>query len=715
MTRRTLTTVTIVTLLLSLYETALIGQDQSNDKLTPVKIEVDPAELNMQVGESTQLNVTVTNVEGTTLDVPLLFIPLYGQFWNLETRTWGFNLFKVSKEGLVTASRPGDYHIRIRVPLAGQGENIQTTTLNPDERFLQVNVPLSIQHPPVKEVLFISPPEHLYTETTVRLNTKVVDESDGTRTNIPIRFTSSSPDIAQVDALGYITGTGQGEAKITASAETISAHLTVNVLKNPVTSMTIAASTSQARTGDVIHLTATPYDNRGHIVQDLQVVYSFHAKTDDLSVGGPTSGLIDQSGRFVADLPGEYTIVANAGNISDTLVLSIRPRNVKQTIELIGHGRVSDRGTSDLWVWEGPDGRDYAITGTHRAEGHAYIWDVTEPGHPVIIDIVRVDARTVNDVKVSEDGRIAVISREGASNRRNGIVILDVSNPQEGVKIISRFTDELTGGVHNVFVYDNHVYALSAGQRYDIINIEDPKQPHRVGRFELDNFDRSIHDIWVKDGIAYSANWNDGVVMVDVGGGNKGGTPQDPIKMGNFSFPTGWNHAVYPYRSQSTGKFYVFAGDEASRTSTRYSPITERGTGTPGYQGEPSHWRGWIHILEWSDSETSKIVARYEVPEAGSHNIWIEDDVMYVAFYNGGLRIVDISGELMGNLYRQGREIARFLPFDPEGFVPNAPQVWGAQPHKGNIFFSDYNSGLWVVRLSEHDTESVENLNHSKP
>ena len=97
MTRRTLTTATIVTVLLSLYETTLIGQDRSNDKLTPAKIEVDPAELNMQVGESTQLNVTVTNVEGTTLDVPLLFIPLYGQFWNLETRTWGFNLFKFSR------------------------------------------------------------------------------------------------------------------------------------------------------------------------------------------------------------------------------------------------------------------------------------------------------------------------------------------------------------------------------------------------------------------------------------------------------------------------------------------------------------------------------------------------------------------------------------------------------------------------------------------
>ena len=74
---------------------------------------------------------------------------------------------------------------------------------------------------------------------------------------------------------------------------------------------------------------------------------------------------------------------------------------------------------------------------------------------------------------------------------------------------------------------------------------------------------------------------------------------------------------------------------------------------------------------------------------------------MYVAYYNGGLRVVDVSGELMGDLYRQGREIARFLPDDPQGFSPNAPMVWGPQPYKGLIFFSDWNSGLWAVRLGE--------------
>ncbi len=53
----------------------------------------------------------------------------------------------------------------------------------------------------------------------------------------------------------------------------------------------------------------------------------------------------------------------------------------------------------------------------------------------------------------------------------------------------------------------------------------------------------------------------------------------------------------------------------------------------------------------------------------------------------------------MGDLYRQGREIAMFLPSHPEGRIRNAPMVWGPQPHKGTIFLADHYSGLWAVRL----------------
>jgi hypothetical protein len=31
--------------------------------------------------------------------------------------------------------------------------------------------------------------------------------------------------------------------------------------------------------------------------------------------------------------------------------------------------------------------------------------------------------------------------------------------------------------------------------------------------------------------------------------------------------------------------------------------------------------------------------------------------------------------------------------------VPNWPMTWGAQVFKGNVFTSDLNSGLWILKL----------------
>ena len=115
----------------------------------------------------------------------------------------------------------------------------------------------------------------------------------------------------------------------------------------------------------------------------------------------------------------------------------------------------------------------------------------------------------------------------------------------------------------------------------------------------------------------------------------------------------------------------------------------------------PIEARGYIHILDMADMDNPVEVARYEVPEAGAHNIWVEGDRLYVGYYQAGLRVVDISGELRGDLYRQGREIAILKTTDAQSTVPNWGMTWGAQIHKGHIFTSDLNSGLWVVKLVE--------------
>ncbi len=646
-----------------------ISQSTAQDRRQELRIQIEPEQAELKVGQELQLQATVIDSAGTVLPDSVIFYSRDGKS------------VSASSKGVLKAHRPGKAEIiAYKPPQNGNGRLAK--------RF-EIRVP----YPPLDNISFVGVPEKIYAGTSFPLEMTITDVSGYQREDLEVEnIESSDPSVAEITPLNKVKAKKTGSFSITATYKNLKQTLTARVVENPVVSLRLEADRIRARTGDVIHFKAMPKDDQGHTVENIPVTYTFTA-TDVEGTGVGASALIKYDGRFVANRPGTYTILAKVGNRVDEQSVVISPRNVQRNIEVVGHGRVSDVNTSDLWVWEGVDGRDYAATGTWGANGEAYFWDVTDPADMQIIDTVTVDARTVNDVKVSEDGRIAVITREGASDRKNGLVILDVTDPAN-VEILSRFDEGLTGGVHNVFVYQDHIYAVNNGRRYDIINIEDPANPYRVSRFELDTPGHSVHDVWVEEGIAYSSNWDDGVVAVDVGSdpkgelGSAGGSPRNPKKLGSFTYPSGWNHAAFPFKSRSTGDFYIIAGDEAF----------------PG--GQPA---GWIHFFKLDDWNNSEEVARYEVPEAGTHNMWVKDDVLYIAYYQGGLRVVDISGELLGNLYEQGREIARFLPRDPEGFEANSPLAWGPQPYKGYIFISDMNSGLWALKLQNESNVQQSN------
>ena len=626
---------------------------------TTARVELTSPTHTIAVGDRVQLTARVFDANGNVLDVAV-------RFFSSSRRE-----FPISRDGLLQPTRGGEYVAYVRVNTA---------------RNVRDSIAFSVDFPPVRNVVITPTSERFFVGASVRHEATVYDETDFLRRDVPVTWSTDDPGIASVDRYGELTAHRAGIAILTATAEGVRQSHRYTVIPNPIRTLTLSMSQDSARTGDVLHATAIAIDAGGQRVSDAPVSFSLIAHPEDTVVAQFPPAEIDQQGRFVAQKAGDYTILAIAPGHVARYTVQIANRLVTQEVQFIGQGAVRDVPTSDLWIWEGVDGRDYAVTGTWGANGVAYFWDVTDPSSPELIDSVVVDARTVNDVKISEDGRVAVISREGASNRRNGIVILDVTNPRD-VQIHSTFDDELTGGVHNVFIYDNHVYAVNNGRRFDVINIEDPTNPYRVGRFELDTPGHAIHDVWVVDGIAYTSNWGDGVVLIDVGNGIMGGSPSNPIKITSYADFGGATHAAFPYESP-TGKFYVFMGDERGR---------------PGFDGQegnvPPLMGGYIHIVDFTDPMNPEEVARYEVPEAGSHNLWIEGDKLYAAYYNGGMRVVDISGELKGNLMYQNREIARYLAYDPEGYVPNAPFTWGPQPYKGNLFFAEHNSGLWAVKL----------------
>ena len=630
---------------------------------TAQSLELEPTRPTLQVGQSQQLKAYYVADGKRMRDTTVLF---YARGDGVST----------SRTGQVTAEAPGTHEIIALRPATETQARISK------------RISVTVSQPAVSEIVFDAPPVPVYAGTRVPLSVKARTATNREREDVTVQVESSAPEVATVDRLHRMTTKAPGRVVLTARAAGQTATKTLEVVANPVASLDLSGGADSARTGDVLDFDATARTEAGTAVGDAPIRYAVRTDhTEEIAPGATAE--IGSDGRFVAEDAGQYTVVATSGRHIATHTVTITPRGLEGAIEVVGRGRVSTVHTSDLWVWEAPDGRDYALTGTWGGNGEAYFWDVTDPSDITPVDTVTVDARTVNDVKVSDDGRTCIISREGASDRKNGMVILDCSDPTD-VSIVTEYTHRLTGGVHNLFISEDHVYALSNGRRYEIINIEDRANPTRVTDFELETPGHSIHDVWVDDGIAYSSNWDDGIVMVDVGNGVKGGSPSNPVEIGRYAYPSGWNHAAFPYTDAATGKDWVVAGDEAF----------PNGLNT---ENEPTIPAGWLHFVDVTDPETPSEEARYRVPEAGSHNFWVDGDTLYVAYYNAGLRVVDLSGDLKGNLYEQGREIAHLKSYDPEGRIPNAAMAWGPQPYKGHIFFSDWNSGLWAVELTSEE------------
>ena len=683
------------------------------------RLSVTPAALELRVGQTAGLEASVTGADGVEAGV---------LFFSLDPAD-----VSVSHTGVVSAHRAGEHTLVALLPAAATTPGFT----RPDDPGIRVEIPVRVLPSELAALRFADLPERVMAGASLPLRLLAEDGESAPRDVRP-ELTAAPAGVAAVaafgplfegtyhahpfydrprpptyvgDAAGVFRALAPGTATVRARLGGLSAEARIEVLPNPAHSLELAASFGGApvgapvRTGDVVRFSASVRDAEGGAVPDAPVRFALEShpdpsRFDTVGAGAPAQLLAD--GRFVAEQPGLYLVAAASGAARAERAVRVVPREVGMAIEFVGHAPVRDRASSDLWVWEGMDGRDYAVLGTWNADGKALFFDVTDPADMRRIAEVQVDARTVNDVKVSADGAIAVITREGASNRRNGFVILDVADPRNP-EILSRFDDELTGGVHNVFLHEGHIYAINNGRRWDVINAEDPKNPFRVSRFEDLRPGRSVHDVWVEDGIAFQAGNTDGLVVVDVGGGGVGGSPKNPVEMGRLYQLTGWNHAVWPFRSRSADRFYVVTGDESHPVNPRIpGPIIS------WEERMPSRAMGFLHFNEFDDPENPVEIARYRVPEAGPHNLWVDpaQDLMFVAYFNGGLRVVDVSGELVGDLYRQGREVAKFYSDDPQGFIPNAPFVWGPQPHKGVIFFSDFNSGLWAVRLVPREDRS---------
>jgi plastocyanin len=637
---------------------------------TPPKaatVEVSPAKTEAHVGDKVKFSVVAKDASGKVLDVkPMIWFAVPPDIAGADAD--GMVVFRapgVVTVGAVVAGKPGFSEVTVLVP-----------------------PPAKVDGAPVPEAIVVG-------GSTV-VTAVARSENGDPRTDASIRWISKSPAIAKVDDAGLVKAVAPGKVVLTASAGGASGDVTIRVIADTIQKLAVTPATTTAKTGDVIRFTVKAEDAKGVDEKDLLTNWS-------VSGHGAT---IYGDGAFVAELAGTYEVTASVGRHTAVGSIVITPRNVEREIDIVSHIPTKNADGSVIQTTE------EWVVGNHlyyaTLADKIFSYDISDPAHPKALDTMKADARLINDLSTTPDEKVGVFTREGASNRKNGIVFFDPSDAAH-LKVLSEYTETVTGGVHSAYISGHYVYLTDdATGSLRIIDFADPKKPKEVARWQTEKSEaqsiaspmgegmvsvgRYLHDLQVKDGLAYLAYWRDGLVILDVGNGMKAGSPENPKLLAQYKFNhyelygNGWlagTHTTFRYKN------YVFVGDEVfpgnfDIDSKERVPV-----------------RGILHVMDVSDIEHPREVAVYEVPEGGIHNVWADNDILYAGDYAGGGRVLDISGELRGNLYRQGREIATFWTGDPGGYRVNLPFTWGAQPANGMIFFNDINSGIWIVKLGK--------------
>lgn len=188
-----------------------------------------------------------------------------------------------------------------------------------------------------------------------------------------------------------------------------------------------------------------------------------------------------------------------------------------------------------------------------------------------------------------------------------------------------------------------------------------------------------VHDTFVRDGLAFVAAWNTGLLIYDVGNGRKGGSPENPQFVSSIVTSANGiqggpavHNAWWFHNPVTQEKRYLFIGQE----------------GPSLVGGEAS---GDIHIVDVSNLDAPTEVGFVRVAGAGAHNFWMDEarQVLYAAYYNGGVIAVDVSGTLAGDMSQ--RIIAQSRMAEAETYT------WGVMLAGNTVYAADMGTGLWAL------------------
>jgi len=346
-------------------------------------------------------------------------------------------------------------------------------------------------------------------------------------------------------------------------------------------------------------------------------------------------------------------------------------------IELVGE--VTTPGAREVVA-----GDDYAYVGNGELEWGpgVTVVDWSDPAEPE--QVATLDLPGPEHAGVSLEGDLLATSNDAFGSRKVdpeqiGAHFVDVSDPTDP-ELVGSFDvnppDEEQLGAHNLYLEGDVAYLTRFFPRSNseliLVDVSDPSDPVELSRWslgdqhpELNNRLANVHQVYVQDGTAYTANWDAGCRVIDVS------DPTDPVEVAGFGATE--DLADAPESSEEfRERFSLPPGNVHSVRVTPDDEYAFLASETGQIVGGPPDTLGGIRVFDISDLDSPELVAEIEPPgierdddfEKGGtvHNLALRGDQLHTAWYAGGVRVFDVSDpanpEQLDRFDPEGTEIA---------------------------------------------------------
>ncbi|WP_043393850.1 LVIVD repeat-containing protein [Archangium violaceum] len=262
----------------------------------------------------------------------------------------------------------------------------------------------------------------------------------------------------------------------------------------------------------------------------------------------------------------------------------------------------------------------------------------------------RVDIGYPVDIYVTK-GHAYVVSVTMVASKPGGLTVFDVSNKAAPVKVK---TVQIPGDSYwnGVWAKGDALYVASANKGVLLFDISDPADPKLIRNLPGGSSAINVHTVFVEGNRLYAAS-NSGVLLFDVT------TPLEPVTLNRYAPYPGQPHDMFAVGDQLYVN-YAFRGYMVVDAS---NPNDLRTLGTFTYPMQYSHHNAvgtfagrtlafeggegpgeHLRVLDVTDPANIVKIGSFQLRAPISiHNMLLVGRKLYVAWYQEGVRVLDVS------------------------------------------------------------------------